>query len=93
MEESASVPIEKVAFEREWTFWENYETKERDKNIDWSALLKSIFTFSTIIDFWQFWNKYPGSDPQNIFYNGERMRYFFKEKYKRNEPFCFWGQT
>ena len=28
MEESASVPIEKVAFEREWTFWENYETKE-----------------------------------------------------------------
>ena len=54
MEESASVPIEKVAFEREWTFWENYETKERDKNIDWSALLKSIFTFSTIIDFWHF---------------------------------------
>ena len=83
-EESTTVPIEKVALEREWTFWENYELKERDKNIDWSALLKDIFTFNTLIDFWQFWNKYPGSDPQNIFYNGERMRYFFKEKYRIN---------
>lgn len=83
-EESETVPYEEVALEREWTFWENYELKERDKNIDWSALLKDIFTFHTLIDFWQFWNKYPGSDPQDIFYNGERMRYFFKEKYRIN---------
>ena len=73
-DEKKEVPIEEVQFKREWTFWENYEPKAGKDNIDYTQYLSDIFTFNTIIDFWQFWNAYPGAEPQNIFFNGERMR-------------------
>jgi len=72
---------EKVLLNRSWSFWENYETKTRESK-DYSKLLKEIFTFEDLISFWQFWNKYPGSDTKQIFYNGECIKYFFKEKYR-----------
>ena len=71
----------KVRLYRSWSFWENYETKE-DIQQDYSKLLKEVFTFDDLISFWQFWNKYPGSTPNNIFFDGERIKYFFKEKYR-----------
>ena len=71
-EEKDSIEINKVKLAREWTFWENYEMK--DKKVDYSELIKPIYTFDTIIDFWQFWNLYPGNTPSNLFYDGEKIK-------------------
>lgn len=78
---SINMEREKVLLCRSWSFWENYETKTREEK-DYSKLLKEIFTFNDLISFWQFWNKYPGSDAKQIFYNGECIKYFFKEQYR-----------
>ena len=72
LEEKDSIQINKVKLAREWTFWENYEMK--DKKVDYSELIKPIYTFDTIIDFWQFWNLYPGNNPSNLFYDGEKIK-------------------
>lgn len=71
-EESSTVLKDSVTLQREWEFWENYE--KPGSKLDWKDSIQSIFTFNDIISFWQFWNSYPGSEPSNIFYNGERMR-------------------
>jgi hypothetical protein len=69
------IELSKVGLQRQWVFWENYEAKQGgDRQLDWSQMIKKIFTFNDIISFWQFWNDYPGSNPSNIFYNGERVR-------------------
>ena len=75
LEESNEVPLQKVQFAKKWTFWENYEMKEKDKTKkgDYTNLMKPILAIENIIQFWQFWNIYPGREPGNIFYNGERM--------------------
>ena len=72
---------EKLKLNRQWSFWENYESKTKQEK-DYTKLLKEIFSFSDLISFWQFWNKYPGSETKNIFYNGDFIKYFFKEKYR-----------
>lgn len=69
-----TVPIEKVLLKNEWTFWENYEPKSGTENFDYNKSLSEIFNFKTIIDFWQFWNAYPGAEPKNIFFNGDKMK-------------------
>ena len=72
---------EKVLLNRSWPFWENYESKNKEEK-NYSKLLKEIFSFGDLITFWQFWNKYPGADTKQIFYDGEGIKYFFKEKYR-----------
>ena len=72
---------EKLKLNRQWSFWENYESKTKQEK-DYTKLLKEIFSFSDLISFWQLWNKYPGSETKNIFYNGDCIKYFFKEKYR-----------
>ena len=79
IEESKTIEKEKVKLSRIWSFWENYLKKNST-----DYLLKEIFSFDDIISFWQFWNKYPGNDTKKIFYNGEYLTYFFKEKYRIN---------
>lgn len=71
--ESVKIDLNKVKLQRNWVFWENYEAKSGEK-LEWSKSIKQIFTFNEIISFWQFWNNYPGSNPSNIFYNGDRLR-------------------
>ena len=84
LEETATIEKSKVLLNREWSFWENYEPKDQkdQKESDYSKLLKEIFTFNDIISFWQFWNHYPGNDIKKIFFDGEYLHYFFKEKYR-----------
>lgn len=66
-EESTTIEKDKVLLNREWTFWENYDSKSKEIK-DYSTLTKELFTFSDIISFWQFWNNYPGNDSKkNIF--------------------------
>ena len=79
--ESDVIEQEKVKLNRAWSFWENYQAKN-DSEKGYSDLLKEIYSFDDIISFWQFWNKYPGNDTKNIFFNGEYMSFFFKEKYR-----------
>ena len=81
LEESETIEKEKILLKRSWSFWENYESKNKAEK-DYSKLLKEIYTFNDIISFWQFWNKYPGNDTKQIFFNGEHVKYFFKEKYR-----------
>ena len=81
LEEQESILNNKVKLKRKWSFWENYESKNHEEK-NYSKLLKEIFTFNDLIPFWQFWNKYPGSDAKQIFYNGEQIKYFFKDKYR-----------
>ena len=80
IEESDTIEKEKILLNRQWSFWENYEEKSKDKT--YAESYEEIHTFDNIISFWQFWNKYPGNDTRKIFYNGEFIRYFFKEKYR-----------
>ena len=83
MEETDTIEKSKVLLNREWSFWENYEAKERKgKDQDYSELTKEIFSFNDIVSFWQFWNHYPGNDIKKIFFDGEYLRFFFKEKYR-----------
>ena len=81
LEESDTIEKEKVLLNRSWSFWESYEDKSRDGKY-YSDLLKEIYNFVDIISFWQFWNKYPGNDIRQVFYNGEFIRYFFEKKYR-----------
>ena len=81
LEESDTIEKEKVLLYRSWSFWENYEEKSKDSKT-YSDSFKEIYNFVDIISFWQFWNKYPGNDIKNIFYNGEFIRYFFDKKYR-----------
>lgn len=80
IEESDTIEKEKVLLKRSWSFWENYDLKDKKEKKDYSKLLKEIYTFNDIISFWQFWNKYPGSNTKNIFFNEENIKLFFKEK-------------
>ena len=80
IEESDTIEKEEVLLKRSWSFWENYDLKDKKEKKDYSKLLKEIYTFNDIISFWQFWNKYPGSNTKNIFFNEENIKLFFKEK-------------
>ena len=77
IDESDTIEKDKVILNRSWSFWENYETKTSK-----SYVVKEIYNFDDLISFWQFWNKYPGNETKKIFYNGECIKYFFKEKYR-----------
>ena len=79
LEESETIEKDKVILARTWTFWENYESKNKGQK---AYLVEEIYDFDNILAFWQFWNKYPGKDTKAIFYNGECLKYFFKEKYR-----------
>ena len=81
IEESNTIELDKVILKRKWSFWENYESKNK-KDKQYSELFKEIYTFDTIIAFWQFWNKYPGNEAKAVFFNGEFLKYFFKEKFR-----------
>ena len=76
------ISLPAVKFSKSWAFWENYSTKE--KKLSYLESNKEIFKWDDIITFFQFWNKYPGNDIKNIFFDGQDLKYFFKEKYRIN---------
>ena len=80
IKESNTIELDKVKLKRNWNFQENYEPKNKKDKQKYSY--KEIYSFDTIIGFWQFWNKYPGNEAKAIFFNGEYMTYFFKEQFK-----------
>ena len=81
IKESSTIDKEKVKLKREWSIWENYDTKNKNEK-DYSKLLKEIYSFDNIIAFWQFWNKYPGNDAKNIYFYNDCLTFFFEEKFR-----------
>ena len=80
IEESDIIEQDKVILNRSWSFWENYENRNKRNNY----MIKEIYSFDNIISFWQFWNQYPGNETKLIFFDGECIKFFFKEKYRIN---------
>ena len=78
----SEIPLNAVKFKKSWTFWETYVSKTEDLSFENSN--KLIFKWNDLITFFQFWNKYPGKDIKNILYDGNNLKYFFKEKYRIN---------
>lgn len=73
------IEISKVQFQRDWVFWENYQNRD-GKTPSWEDSIKQIISFSDLLTFWQFWNNYYCNKPNNMFFDGDRFVYFFKDK-------------
>jgi len=83
----SDIPLSSVRFSKSWTFWESYISKSI--NLSYEDANKEIFKWSDIITFFQFWNKYPGNNIKNIFFDGNNIKYFFNENYRINSMNIF----
>ena len=81
-EKKTGIPFSSVKFSKTWTFWENYVSKTTSLSYDETN--KQIFKWDNIITFFQFWNKYPGREIKNIFFDGNNLKFFFNEQYRIN---------
>ena len=79
-EKKNDILINSVKLSKTWSFWETYSS-EKEK-LSYNDSNKLIFKWNDIITFFQFWNKYPGNDIKNIFFDGNEVKYFFKERYR-----------
>jgi hypothetical protein len=79
-EKKEDIPFQSVKFSRTWAFWESYSGK--NVKLRYEKANKQIFSWNDLITFFQFWNKYPGNNPKNIFFDGNDVKYFFNEKYR-----------
>ena len=81
------IPLVSVKFSKTWAFWESYNSKTI--NLSYEDANKKIFSWSDIVTFFQFWNKYPGNNIKNIFFDGNDVKFFFEEKYRINSMNIF----
>ena len=81
------IPFNSVKLSKSWALWETYSSKTEE--LSYEASNKQIFKWNDIITFFQFWNKYPGNDIKNIFYDGNDVKFFFSEKYRINSMNIF----
>ena len=79
-ETDKNIPLSSVTFPRKWSFWESYIAKET--KLSYKDSMKNIFSWNDLITFYQFWNKYPGNEATKIFFDGNKIKYFFKEKFR-----------
>ena len=79
-EKKTDIPLNSVQFLKSWTFWETYTSKT--KKLEYANSKRLIFKWNDLITFFQFWNKYPGKDIKNILFDGNKVKYFFNEKYR-----------
>ncbi|KAL7491150.1 hypothetical protein ACHAWT_000620 [Skeletonema menzelii] len=57
--------------EHEWVLWKHIACHKKDANA-WKDSMKELGTFSTIEDFWRYFNHVPR--PSEIFYDGESKK-------------------
>ena len=81
------IPLSSVKFSKSWSFWESYLSKT--VKLSYEKSNREIYKWNDIISFFQFWNKYPGNDIKNIFFDGYALKYFFNEKYRINSMNIF----
>ena len=87
-EKKVDIPLSSVKFTKTWAFWESYATKSKNEQ-SYGDANKQIFKWSDLITFFQFWNKYPGKDFRNIFFDGNNVKFFFEKKYRINSMNIF----
>ena len=88
-EKKLDIPLSSVKLSKTWAFWESYATKTKTTQLSYNETNKKIFKWSDLITFYQFWNKYPGKDFRNIFFDGNNVKFFFEEKYRINSMNIF----
>ena len=89
-EKKVDIPLSFVKFTKTWAFWESYAAKSKTEKItSYDEANKQIFKWSDLITFFQFWNKYPGKDFRNIFFDGFNVKFFFEEKKRINSMNIF----
>ena len=88
-EKKLDIPLSSVKFPKTWAFWESYATKTKTTQLSYNETNKKIFKWNDLITFYQFWNKYPGKDFRNIFFDGNNVKFFFEEKYRINSMNIF----
>ena len=88
-EKKVDIPLSSVKFQKSWTFWESYVPKYKSEQLSYNEANKQIYKWSDIIAFYQFWNKYPGNDFRNIFFDGNNVKFFFDKKYRINSMNIF----
>jgi len=59
------------SLEHEWVLWEHAGGAKNPK--DWKASMKSLCTFSTVENFWRYFNHIP--KPADVFYDGDRKKF------------------
>ena len=79
-EKKTDILLNSVQFSKAWTFWETYTSKTQ--KLEYANSKRLIFKWNDLITFFQFWNKYPGKDIKNILFDGNKVKYFFNEKYR-----------
>ena len=75
-QKKADIPYSSVKFSKSWSFYESYTGKTVKLNYDEAN--KLIYKWDDLISFFQFWNKYPGNDIKNIFFDGYNSKFFLK---------------
>ncbi len=88
-EKKNDIPLSSIQFSKSWAFWESYVPKIKSEKLSYDDLNKQIFQWHDLITFFQFWNKYPGNDIRNIFFDGNNVKFFFNEKYRINSMNIF----
>ena len=86
-QKKVDIPYSSVKFSKSWSFFESYIGKTVKLNYDEGN--KLIYKWDDLISFFQFWNKYPGNDIKNIFFDGYNSKFFFKEQYRINSMNIF----
>ena len=86
-ESNANFSLPSVKFSKTWSFWESYTSNSIE--LSYENANKKIISFDNIVKFFQFWNKYPGNNIKNIFFDGNDLKFFFKEKYRINSMNIF----
>ena len=86
-EMKSDILLNAVKFKKAWIFWETYSSKTGQ--LSYIDSNKIIFKWNDLITFFQFWNKYPGKDIRNIFFDGNDLKFFFNEKYRINSMNIF----
>ena len=76
------IPLSSVQLSKTWAFWESYSSKT--VKLTYEEANKQVFKWNDIITFFQFWNKYPGNNIKNIFFDGNNIKFFFEDKYRIN---------
>ena len=81
-EKKVDIPLSSVKFRKSWSFWESYAPKSKSEQLEYHQANKQIYKWNDLIEFYQFWNKYPGKDFRNIFFDGKNVKFFFDKKYR-----------
>lgn len=63
--------------QNQWTVWEHVEVKSKNASAAYNAGMKQLLSFTTVEDFWRWFNNYP--KPSQIFFDGRNKKMLMRE--------------